>query len=331
VPGENFSRRVARAASVGGGRTYRRQTPIGWYALLMLICVLGVGLIAYSRYEASQPKAAATKTNTTPPTSQNLWTVGFALDVCGKVKNLPASTTSGPFTTNGQGLVAIEPKLASLPATASGKNAVLNALLVGAGISLTNTNLTVAPPPSATTTTTTTSPSTTTSTTTASNSSSTSTSSPSSSTSSTSTTTASSSTSSTSSSTTTSSLPAAKTYTNGQSCEGGKGRVEAEVWKSPSAKKGKIYTKNAASIRFKDGQLITLAFLPKGASIPKPASAKQVSDALISNPGGLAPASAGSTGTATTPSLPATTVPTTTTAAPATTSSGKGSTSTTGG
>lgn len=315
MPGENFSRRVARAASVGGGRAYRRQTPLGWYALLMVICVLGVALIAYSRYEASQPKKTAAKQATTPPNSQNLWTVGFALDVCGKVTTPAASTTSGPFVTDGHGVVSIEPKLATVPATASGKNAVLNAFLVGAGISLTNNNLTIAPTPSTATTTTTTVPAT--STTTASSSS----------------TSSTSSTTSSTSSTTTTTLPPAKTYTNGQSCEGGKGIVQTEVWKSPTAKKGKIYTKNAASIRFKDGQLFTVAFLPKGAKIPKPPSATKVSDALISNPGGLAPASTGTTGTtgtATNPSSPATTVPTTTTAAPTTTSSGKGSTSTTG-
>ncbi|MDA8039657.1 MAG: hypothetical protein M0Z69_10965, partial [Actinomycetota bacterium] len=61
MPGDNFSRRVARAAAVGGGRTYRSQAPRGWFALLLAICLGGVALVAYSSYQRTVPPPAAVK------------------------------------------------------------------------------------------------------------------------------------------------------------------------------------------------------------------------------------------------------------------------------
>lgn len=303
MPGENFSRRVARAASVGGGRSYRRQTPLGWYGLLLAICVIGVGLVAYSRYEISHPVTTATKAKASqPPNKNNMWEVALAVDVCGKVSYLPATTTSDqPFFTNGKGVVTIEPGLSSDPAAVSGKHAVLNAFLVPAGVSLTDTTLALIPPSSAASTTTSTSSTTT-------------------STSAATTSTAASSKKSSASSTTTTTLPS-KYYENGQSCEGKKGVVETEVWSSPSAKHGKIVTKNAPQLRFKNGQLFTIAFLPKGAPIPRPASASAISTFLISNPTGLATSSSSSS-TATSTTSPATSTSTSSSTSPSTTSGG---------
>ncbi len=300
MPGENFSRRVARAAAVGGGRGYRRQTPLSWYGIVFVICVLGIALIAYSRYEANRPAATVKPKPVIPPTTSNLWKVGLELDICGKLTKLPPSTSPGAFTTDGTGVVTIEPSLAAVPAGATGKNAVLNAFLVPNGISLTNTNLTVAPPrPPSTTTTTTTVPS------------------------KGSTTTGPTSTT-TSTTTTTTTLPASRTYSNGQSCAGGKGIVQTEVWQSPSAKRGKIYTKNASTIRFRNGQLFTIAFVPKGTVIPKPTSAKAIAQYLIANPAGV---SAGATGVAPPTSpvvVPSSTTTTTTAKSSKSASSSKG-------
>ena len=46
---------VARAGATGGGRTYRARVPYRWYSGLALIVVLGVFLVAYSRYERLHP------------------------------------------------------------------------------------------------------------------------------------------------------------------------------------------------------------------------------------------------------------------------------------
>ena len=57
---------VARAAATGGGRTYRGHMPVRWDSSLVLIVLLGVASIAYSRYErqhriATRPLYLATQ------------------------------------------------------------------------------------------------------------------------------------------------------------------------------------------------------------------------------------------------------------------------------
>lgn len=99
------------------------------------------------------------------------------------------------------------------------------------------------------------------------------------------------------------------------------------MWKSPSAKKG-VLLKNATDERLKDGQLYTVAFLPKGASIPKPTSASKIAAFLISNPGGLAPADVAQPTSSTLKVTPGTTK--TTSAKSGSTTKSKGSTKTTG-
>ncbi len=42
---------VARAAATGGGRTYRGQRPLNWYAGLALIVILGIGSIVIARID----------------------------------------------------------------------------------------------------------------------------------------------------------------------------------------------------------------------------------------------------------------------------------------
>jgi hypothetical protein len=65
-----------------------------------------------------------------------------------------------------------------------------------------------------------------------------------------------------------------KTWTNGESCTGkltGAADVQVKVWSSPTAK-GKLYTGNPADIHLDNRQMITVAFVPKGATIPEPVS-----------------------------------------------------------
>lgn len=67
------------------------------------------------------------------------------------------------------------------------------------------------------------------------------------------------------------------THKNGQSCETGPGKVQTKVWDTRSpTDQGRIVTGNPADIRPTDGMLITIAFLPEGADIPRPPSADQL-------------------------------------------------------
>src|SRR5487761_1510477 len=95
---------VARAAATGGGRTYRGQMPVRWYASLFLIVILGIALIVYSRYERQHPTAAAA------PAIGTHWYAALAFDVCGTAEpNLPTNpneATAAPgLHTVGDGVI----------------------------------------------------------------------------------------------------------------------------------------------------------------------------------------------------------------------------------
>ena len=62
---------VARAASTGGGRTYRGQAPINWYASLVVIVIVGLLLVGFSRYQRTHP----TSSSAGAPTTSDTWHV----------------------------------------------------------------------------------------------------------------------------------------------------------------------------------------------------------------------------------------------------------------
>ncbi|HEX4217151.1 MAG TPA: hypothetical protein VHZ02_02180 [Acidimicrobiales bacterium] len=110
---------VARAASTGGGRTYRGQAPVNWYASLAVIVIVGLLLVGFSRYQRTHPNSSSAGA----PTTSDTWHVASGIDICGRLQpNLPAdpSSTTG-FTTDGTGVITVAPKNNS----ESGGNAVL--------------------------------------------------------------------------------------------------------------------------------------------------------------------------------------------------------------
>jgi hypothetical protein len=112
----------------------------------------------------------------------------------------------------------------------------------------------------------------------------------------------------------------ARTWKNGDACTGplkGKGTLEAEVWSSPTAT-GHIVT-DVTTIHLSNQEMITLAFVPAGSSIPKPPSASALT---------------GSTSTTTTAAPSSTTTTkagSTTTSAPSTSTTAASTSTTTKG
>jgi len=110
---------VTRAASTGGGRSYRGQMPVKWYGSLLLVLLIGVVAIVYSRYEDQNPSQG------NQPTIGAHWYTAFALDVCGTVQpNLPTNSNSSSnpgIHTDGDGLIRTEPTKAA----DAGNNATL--------------------------------------------------------------------------------------------------------------------------------------------------------------------------------------------------------------
>ena len=251
---------VERAATTGGGRTYRGQRPVNWYASLVVICVVGLLLVGYSRYQRTH----RTTSSSGPPTTQQTWFAALGIDICGTMKpNLPASTkgaTTG-FTANGSGVLTIEPKNSS----ESGANAILGKFVSGyKGLELTSSTL---------------------------------------------------------------QYPGTAALNNGEVCPKGSpdagkpGVVIVNSWPNFESKsKGTQPSGQPQNLLFSNGQLITLAFVPVNATIPKPPG--NVISSLIS---------AVEQGTSATTSTTAPALSTTSTSAPvpSTTSTTAGSTTST--
>ena len=243
---------VQRAATTGGGRTYRGQMPVNWYATLALIIVVGLFLMGLSRYELTHRSA----TSTGPPTTSQTWYVGLGINVCGTNEpNLPASTdkTKTGIVANGNGVITVAPKNSS----ESGSNATLGKFVSNyKGLTLTNSSLR---------------------------------------------------------------YPGKPTYSNGDLCpkgtpDAGKpGVVIVYSWPSFTAKHGAQTPGDPQKLLFQNGQLITMAFVPANATIPKP-PASVITNLITAD-------QAGPTTPSSTPSITPTTAPTTATSAPTTATS----------
>ncbi|MGH9081913.1 MAG: hypothetical protein ACRDWN_01070 [Acidimicrobiales bacterium] len=276
MPRSSTGKWVTRAAATGGGRTYRGQRPVNWYAALVIVVVLGVLSIVYARYQYQNPSAAAS--STVQPTTKTTWYAGFDFYVCGKqlapvASNAKASSASQSFYTAGKGVITIAPKTAS----EAGHNAVLGKFVGGYhGMALTSSEVKVP------------------------------------------------------------SSKSAATYHDGQACPAGtpdagkKGSVQVAYWPNAFNTKGKAVTVtgNPATLRFSANQLITIGFVPKGATLPKPdgtvvTALVQVSTSLggsastttTTAPGTTSTTAPGSTKT-TAPGSTSTTAPVTTTTIP---------------
>lgn len=234
---------VARAAATGGGRTYRGKRPVRWYTSLVLIVVIGVALIVYSRYERQHPSAG------TQPAIGTTWYASLAFDICGVVEpNLPANpneaTASPGLHTTGDGVIQISPA----KAVDAGNNATLGRFVrtyPGLGLSPTSVR-----------------------------------------------------------------LPGKTTHQNGQTCPAGtpdagrKAELRAKVWPSFTSS-SPFLPSDPTTLKLASGQLITVAFLPAGSSIPKPPPS--VVQTMLTDISGS------SSTTTTTPAIPTTTTPASTT------------------
>ena len=246
---------MARAGATGGGRSYRGQRPLKWYGSLVMICLLGLALIVYSRYERQHPSAA------TAPAVGAHWYQALGFYVCGAfepnlVANPNASTAPVPgIRTDGDGVIQVAPTTSK----DAGNNATL-ARFVATYPKLTLTSSTLQ-------------------------------------------------------------IPGKAKYSNGEKCPTGthdagkSATLQIKVWPNftPPGSNEPSVSYDPGSIKLADGQLITVAFVPSGSSVPKPNSIT----AMLTD-------RAGSATTTTTPAL----TPTTTTASTPTTTSAPASTTT---
>jgi hypothetical protein len=276
VPRGSIGRRVARAAATGGSRAYRGRAPLGWYASLVLICVVGVALVGYSRYEANHPVTTTTTTTSTiGPGSTSTWYAALTVDICGKISTLPVSTDTkdSGIISIGSGIIFIHPGAVPNFQDFSGNLATLGQFVIyyKPKMVLTSTELQLPQ---------------------------------------------------------TGKTPE-KLWKNGDLCGSTPGQVQIDAWKTTTAPSPQVVT-DPTSLKFSQGQMITVAFLPKGAKIPQASASIQADLQQL-----VAQATAPTTTTvpvpSTTPASTSTTKPgaTTSTTARSTTTTARSSSTTT--
>jgi hypothetical protein len=125
------SKKVARAAGTGGGRTHRGRTPWMYFSLLAVVVVLGILITWTSR---DRRLTQINSQGDTPPTVGTVWNQGYGVYQCGKFA--PAITHAknpeGITTSDGSGIINIHPTTKA----SAGKNATLGKFASAAGMKL---------------------------------------------------------------------------------------------------------------------------------------------------------------------------------------------------
>jgi hypothetical protein len=125
------SKKVARAAGIGGGRTSRGRRPWSYYSILLLIVVLGSVGVVVSRHDRFNSVNVQGKT---PPLAEQAnWHEAYGIDVCGKFLP-PIKSTNDPegINTEGDGVIYIHP----FHDSAAGKNATLSKFASAVGMTV---------------------------------------------------------------------------------------------------------------------------------------------------------------------------------------------------
>lgn len=131
------SKKVARAASTGGGRTTRGARPLGWYAAIVLVVVLGVSGIVFSRAERRQELAVGT--NLTPPVAgRDHWHSAYGVYLCDEFAP-PITDERGPkgVHTHADGIIHNHPSVRS----ASGSKSTLSLYADAVRMTLTDSEI----------------------------------------------------------------------------------------------------------------------------------------------------------------------------------------------
>lgn len=137
--GKASSKKVARAASTGGGRTAARAgtRPWVWYAVMGMVVLLGLAGIYVSREQRRDELAAGS--NLTPPiANRDHWHAAYAVVLCGEIAS-PITDERDPkgIHTHGDGLIHIHPFLRS----AAGDNATLGVFADAVRMTLTDSEI----------------------------------------------------------------------------------------------------------------------------------------------------------------------------------------------
>ncbi len=103
------SKKVARAAGIGGGRTSRGKAPVLWYSTLVVILAAGIGLTAFSR-DQRRAELASPESKVPPRPNVDHWHVALGVRVCDRWLD-PVLDDNDPkgIHTHGDGIIHVHP------------------------------------------------------------------------------------------------------------------------------------------------------------------------------------------------------------------------------
>lgn len=143
--GKASSKKVARAASTGGGRTSRGARPWGWYVSMGLVVVLGSLLIVTSR---SDRQAASNPLKSTKPRpadrSKNFagdhWHAAYGIYICDSfLPNIKSDRDPSGIHTHDDGVIHIHPFTRAV----SGRKATFGVFTETVGLSVSDKRIKV--------------------------------------------------------------------------------------------------------------------------------------------------------------------------------------------
>ncbi len=204
------SKKVARAARTGGGRTAKgSSTSWFWPIFIGIVVVLGTTGIVYSK-DQRQPDNSHPRQGKAGQ-AQDHWHAAIGFDICGTfAPNITDENDPTGIHTHGDGIAHIHPA----SPLAAGKRATLGVFLDATKAKVSSSQI---------------------------------------------------------------GLPGQQAKKNGDKCGDKPGEVQVKTWanRTPDTP-STIYTGNPADLRPQNGELVTVAFVPKGDDIPRPPSASQL-------------------------------------------------------
>jgi hypothetical protein len=133
------SKKVARAASTGGGRTARGARPLGWYAAIALVVILGVAGIVSSRAEYRSELAAGAD-GSAPVANVDHWHAAYGIYLCDSfAPKITNERDPKGIHTHADGIIHIHPFVRS----AAGNNATLEVFADAVDMTLSDDELEV--------------------------------------------------------------------------------------------------------------------------------------------------------------------------------------------
>ena len=196
------SKKVARAASTGGGRTVRGRQPWLYWSVIILTVILGTAGVVSSR--SQRLHGISSNGKQAPRAGVDHWHVAYGIYVCDHFEPAIPNHNEDPvgIHTHGDGIIHVHPYVNS----AAGKNAVLGQFAKTMHVTLNAGEIHV---------------------------------------------------------------PGRKDYKDGdRSCHNKPGRVEVQIFNSLGDPTGHLATSDPSQIPLRNGQLLTIAFVPKGTKLP---------------------------------------------------------------